>query len=452
MKKRAVIYIRESTKFQDPESQKRECINYCKKNKLDIVKIYQDIASGANNNRKDFLQLLQDMEEDFFDVVVLWELSRSTRDFLMYKTTLMRMKELGKELYSLQEGTLTEDDLDKEFSTDIVALVNSHERKRVGRRVKIRREFATREGKWMGGKLPLGYKCVDGKIEIDPDTAPLVKEIFRLFLSGEKRTDIAKKFGFQDPKKINRLLVNPIYTGKLKLNETEMINDKRVYHGKYELIQGKHEAIIDDDTFKLSLILSKEKRREKYKNGDYLLKNVYCYDGDKMYPSTSKNRNKKPYYAAKFSGKVIGVKYLEETVINTLINEVDKLEILNTVESNVELEERKELYEKEIKKLKLQEERIFKKYIEGKLEEETFDKYDSDVKLKIKSFKSKIAEVEKLQLNKLKYEDNKKILREYIEKLSKTQEREELKQLLDIIIAEVRLINDFRVMVITNIF
>ena len=50
-----------------------------------------------------------------------------------------------------------------------------------------------------GGKLPLGYKCVDGKIEIDPDTAPLVKEIFRLFLSGEKRTDIAKKFGFQDP-------------------------------------------------------------------------------------------------------------------------------------------------------------------------------------------------------------------------------------------------------------
>ena len=45
MKKRAVIYIRESTKFQDPESQKRECINYCKKNKLDIVKIYQDIAS-----------------------------------------------------------------------------------------------------------------------------------------------------------------------------------------------------------------------------------------------------------------------------------------------------------------------------------------------------------------------------------------------------------------------
>ena len=54
------------------------------------------------------------------------------------RQTLIRMKELGKELYSLQEGLLTENDLDKEFSTDIVALVNSHERKRIGRRIKIR--------------------------------------------------------------------------------------------------------------------------------------------------------------------------------------------------------------------------------------------------------------------------------------------------------------------------
>ena len=240
--KRAVIYVRESTNFQDPDSQRKECLEYCKKNSLEVVKVYQDIASGANNNRKEFLQLLQDMEEDTFDILVLWELSRSTRDFLMYKTTLIRMKELGKELYSLQEGLLTENDLDKEFSTDIVALVNSHERKRIGRRIKIRREFATREGKWMGGKAPLGYKIENNILVVDPETAPLAKEIFRLFISGERRSDIAKKFGFQDPKKINRMLVNPVYIGKLKLNATEMINDKRIYHSDYKLVKGQHEA------------------------------------------------------------------------------------------------------------------------------------------------------------------------------------------------------------------
>lgn len=312
--KRAVIYVRESTNFQDPDSQRKECLEYCKKNSLEVVKVYQDIASGANNNRKEFLQLLQDMEEDTFDILVLWELSRSTRDFLMYKTTLIRMKELGKELYSLQEGLLTENNLDKEFSTDIVALVNSHERKRIGRRIKIRREFATREGKWMGGKLPLGYKCVDGKIEIDPDTAPLAKEIFRLFISGERRSDIAKKFGFQDPKKINRMLVNPVYIGKLKLNATEMINDKRIYHSDYKLVKGQHEALIDEDVFNLSILLSKQQKREKYLNGDFILPNVYSYHGDRMYPSNSIGK-RVSYYRGRHSEVLIKKEYLENLVM-----------------------------------------------------------------------------------------------------------------------------------------
>ena len=139
MNRKAAIYIRESTNFQDPESQLKECLIYCEKNNFQVVKTYQDIASGKNNNRKEFLQMLQDMEDDKFDVVVLWELSRSTRDFFIYKTTVVRMKELGKKLYSLQEGWLTEDNIDKELSTDMVALINGHERKRIGRRIKFRR-------------------------------------------------------------------------------------------------------------------------------------------------------------------------------------------------------------------------------------------------------------------------------------------------------------------------
>ena len=60
------------------------------------------------------------------------------------------------------------------------------------------------------------------------ETAPLAKEIFQLFISGERRSDIAKKFGLQDPKKINRMLVNPVYIGKLKLSATEMCIRDRV--------------------------------------------------------------------------------------------------------------------------------------------------------------------------------------------------------------------------------
>ena len=453
MKRRAAIYVRESTNFQDPESQMKECLIYCDKNKFEVIKTYQDIASGKNNNRKDFLQMLQDMEDDKFDVVVLWELSRSTRDFFMYKTTVARMKELGKELYSLQEGWLTEDNIDKELSTDIVALINGHERKRAGRRNKFRRAFSTKEGKWMGGRAPLGYKIENNILVIDPETAPLAKEIFRLFIAGEKRTNIAKKFGFIDPKKIRRMLVNPVYIGKLKLNETEMINDKRIHHKNYELVKGLHEPLIDEETFNLSVMLSKQNKRENYKNGSFILNNVYCYDGNKMYPSFSKTKGKlKTYYQSKYSYKVIEIDYLEKTVINILLNEMNKLDILNAVDEENNFEERKNFYHQELKKLKNQETKLLKKYLDNNITEETFDSFNKENKEKIKIFEDKVKELETLQLNRTKQEDNKLILKEYIELLRNTEDREDLKKILNIIIAEVRLINDFRPIVITNIF
>lgn len=449
--KRAVIYVRESTNFQDPDSQRKECLEYCKKNNLEVVKVYQDIASGANNNRKEFLQLLQDMEEDTFDILVLWELSRSTRDFLMYKTTLIRMKELGKELYSLQEGLLTENDLDKEFSTDIVALVNSHERRRVARRIKIRREFGTREGKWMGGRAPLGYKCINGKLYIDETTAPLVKEIFRLFIGGELRTDIAKKFGFADPKKINRMLVNPIYIGRLKLNATEVINDKLVRHKDYKTVKGLHQAIIDEETFNLSVLLSKQQKREKYSKGEFILPNVYSYYGDRMYPSNVSGQ-RVAYYRSKFSNVMIRQDFLENLILNNLINDIDEFDALNNAGDFQELEERKEFYLEEIKKLDKKEDKLITKFLDGRIPEDKFDKITDENKIKKEDFLNKIKEIDCLLLNKSKQEDNKKIVKEYIQILKNSNDRKELKKILNLLISEIRLINDFRATIVTNIF
>nr|WP_261793451.1 recombinase family protein [Fusobacterium varium] len=249
---------------------------------------------------------------------------------------------------------------------------------------------------------------------------------------------------------MRRMLVNPVYVGKLKLNESEMINDKRVRHKEYELVDGKHEALIDNETFNLSLLLSKKVRREKYKSGSFILNNVYCYDGNKMYPSFSRTKGKlKTYYQSKYSYKVIEIDYLEKTVINILLNEMNKLDILNTVDEENNFEERKNFYHQELKKLKNQETKLLKKYLDNNITEETFDSFNKE---KIKIFEEKIKELENLQLNRTKQEDNKLILKEYIELLRNTEDREELKKILNIIIAEVRLINDFRPIVITNIF
>ncbi|MDO5788400.1 MAG: recombinase family protein [Fusobacterium sp.] len=443
--KRAVIYIRESTKFQDPDTQEKECRAYCKENNFQIVKTYRDIASGKKNDRKGFLKMLDDLDEDRFDVLVLWELSRSTRDFITYKTLLDTLNQNNKELHSLQEGILTQDDIDVEFSNDIRALINVHERKRVGRRIKFRKNFKTREGYWTNGKAPFGYKLDNGVLIPDEEEAPVVKEIFELFIVGATIREIGEKFNIPW-RRISRVLTNVVYLGKLKVNETEMINDKRVRNKEVEIIEGKHAAIINEDTFSLANSL-KRKKPNKYKNGKFILPNVYCWTGERMYPFTSL---KQEYYSTKFSKHYVDREFLEKIVLDNILN--FNFDTLNENMEVVDYTERREFYKKEVEKLKNNEKKLLKKYLDNIIGEDVFDNFMQENKKNIIEFEKKISEIEKLILNSSKKEDNAKLLKEYLKALKNTKDRVQLQQILNILISEIRLVNNFRCVVITTIF
>ena len=73
-------------------------------------------------------------------------------------------------------------------------------------------------------------------------------------------------------------------------------------------------------------------------------------------------------------------------------------------------------------------------------------------KKNITDFEKKISEIEKLMLNSSKKEDNAKLLKEYIKALKNTKDRVQLQQILNILISEIRLVNNFRCVVITTIF
>lgn len=443
--KRAVIYIRESTKFQDPDTQEKECKAYCKENNFQIIKTYRDIASGKKNDRKGFLEMLDDLDEDRFDVLVLWELSRSTRDFITYKTLLDTLNQNNKELHSLQEGVLTQDDIDVEFSNDIRALINEHERKRVGRRIKFRKNFKTREGYWTNGKAPFGYKLDNGVLIPDEEEAPVVREIFELFIIGATIREIGEKFNIPW-RRISRILTNVVYLGKLKVNETEMINDKRIRNKEIEIIEGKHTAIINEDTFSLANSL-KRKKPNKYKNGKFILPNVYCWTGERMYPFTSL---KQEYYSTKFSKYYIDREFLEKIVLDNILN--FNFDTLNENIEIVDYTERRDFYKKEVEKLKNNEKKLLKKYLDNVITEEVFDTFMQENKKNIIDFEKKISEIEKLMLNSSKKEDNAKLLKEYIKALKNTKDRVQLQQILNILISEIRLVNNFRCVVITTIF
>jgi hypothetical protein len=56
------------------------------------------------------------------------------------------------------------------------------EREVIGERVRDKIAASKRKGLWVGGPVPLGYRCIDKKLEIVPEEAEAVRTIFTLYL------------------------------------------------------------------------------------------------------------------------------------------------------------------------------------------------------------------------------------------------------------------------------
>jgi site-specific DNA recombinase len=56
------------------------------------------------------------------------------------------------------------------------------EREVIGERVRDKIAASKRKGLWVGGPVPLGYRCLDKKLEIVPEEAETVRTIFSLYL------------------------------------------------------------------------------------------------------------------------------------------------------------------------------------------------------------------------------------------------------------------------------
>jgi DNA invertase Pin-like site-specific DNA recombinase len=449
VKNKGAIYVRESTDKQDWKAQLDQCKEYCRKHDIEIYKIYKDIASGAKNNRKEFLKLQEDMEDEKFQIVIVWELSRATRDFMAYKVMIMRMEELEVELHSLQEGILTEGDIDSEFSNDIRALINSHERKRTAKRVKSRMEHIARSGRWTGGPTPLGYKLENKKLVVDENEALMVREIFNLYLKGEGIGNLTKKFGFRDIKKIRRLLRNEIYIGKLKFRQQEVKNGKITQNEKYETIEGNHESILKEDLFYGVQELLKENKRRKNPEGTYLFHNIQCFCGGNIYGGLERKNNKVIYCCPKkCGGKAISQEELLEDVISELKSNIKKFSCLEEVK--ISFQSQKKLYRNELIKIDKQEEKLLEKYLEEKVPEKLYDTQMKKYDFKRNEIKNELTKIEKLENSQKAREGNRELLLNYLKKIDTTNDNVTVEKILSLIIDEIEFINPYRFILKVN--
>ncbi len=448
-KKIVAIYCRESTDKQDIDGLVAMCEVQAKKLGFTDYTIYKDVGSGMERNRPNYLRLLDDVKNNKINILILYESSRLTRDSLEHQATYRLLQQHEVKLYILNRGWVDPNDDNDEFVSSLLNLIDTKEVRQIRKRAKDKMAHIKDSGFWTGGTPPTGYKLIDKKLFIDHEKAPIVKEIFRLFLSGMTRSKIASIFQFES-KRVYRILNNPIYIGYLKKNQIITVNRKPVVNKEYQIVKGQHDAIISKDDWDLTQSLLKSITIEKDTTIRALQGLIKCRCGNPLYHKAPDKSHNKLYYICKqvdmgCKSKVIIEDEMLEAILDELeevIKSLDSLEIEDT--DNSAFKEQLTYYSKELEKFPKKEELLLDKYLEGAINNTLYENKLDEIKIKKKEYQLQLNKLETLEADRQQKQNTKGLLFEYFTLLKTEKNPEKLNHFFRIIIDRIELINDFR--------
>lgn len=168
------VYIRRSTEEQSDKHQREDIRDWLNYNDLSLgeCEVYAEQGSGSNDDRRDFQQLISDIENGDYTDVVVWEISRVARYGLMAQRFFDACEE-AETVIHVTNGSVREvrPDGTGRMVAGIIAEVAAEERRVLIRRTKSgQRRAREQDGKWLG-QVPVGFERVNGylKPNLDPD-------------------------------------------------------------------------------------------------------------------------------------------------------------------------------------------------------------------------------------------------------------------------------------------
>ncbi|MFQ9860946.1 MAG: recombinase family protein [Faecalibacterium prausnitzii] len=245
----AVIYARYSSDSQREasiEGQLRDCKDYAEKNGITVVGTYIDRAySAKTDDRPDFQRMIKDSAKKIFDVVLVWKLDRFARnrfDAVNYK---YQLEKNGVHLVSAMEP-ISQGPEGIMVESMLIGMAEYYSAELALKVARGERENAL-QCKYNGGVVPLGFTIgkEDRLYHIDPETAPIVQEIFSRYADGEPAEKIAASLNERGLR---------TRTGKpFVKNSFFQIFRNRRYIGEYRykdiVTPGGIPAIVDKDLF-----------------------------------------------------------------------------------------------------------------------------------------------------------------------------------------------------------
>ena len=304
-KPRVAAYARVSTEQEEQqssfESQVAYYEHYIQSNpNWEFVAVYADDGkSGTNTKKRDnFNRMIADAKAGKIDVILTKAISRFARNTVDSLQITRDLKEYGVEVVFEKEN-LRSLDKQSEVMLTVLSGLAQEESRNISENVRWGQQRSMQAGNVaMAYGRFLGYrKGDDGKPEIVPEEAEVVRDIYRMFLDGLTIRNIAKnltdrKIPTPGGKEIwavstiKSILSNEKYKGDALRQKTYTVDyltktvKKNNGEQKQYYITNSHPAIIDGDTFELvQLELARRgQRKGSLNNNSPFTAKIICGD------------------------------------------------------------------------------------------------------------------------------------------------------------------------------
>lgn len=344
------IYLRKSRKDRDnPNESIEETLNrhkttllaYAQENELNIVEIKLEVESGESlAKRPKMIEMLDEIEDGKYDGVLVMDFDRLGRgDMLDQGIVISTLKRNDVKIITPDRIYDLDDDLDEEM-VDFNAFFARKELKMINKRLKRGRMKSLEEGNYISGREPWGYFYDKGKKEliINEEEAAIFKDIVDMYINqgmgAEQITNHLNSSGIKSKmgKEWNKgtlmhMIKNPLYIGKVTWSK--LTSNPKIY-------EGKHDAIIDQETYDKIMEVSKERYiprvRNSYKARNPLagiIKCSNCCSTMSLRAASKKNQryNRDTLRCYKNCGNMSTfVDVIEERLVNVVYQELKNIE------------------------------------------------------------------------------------------------------------------------------
>lgn len=196
--------------------------------------IDEGLSAATTKNRENFHRMVEDGQAGAFDLIITKEITRFARNTLDSIQYTRRLLNAGVGVFFQNDNINTLDE-DSELRLTIMSGIAQDELRKLSSRVKFGHQQAIKNRVVLGNSRIFGYRKDKGRLVVDPEEAPMVRELFQLYATGQySLKQLENRFWTQgyrnhNGKKLSHttmsgILSNPKYKGYYAGNKVKVID------------------------------------------------------------------------------------------------------------------------------------------------------------------------------------------------------------------------------------